>query len=355
MKARVERDAIRRAIKTVLPPTTSKSQLAVLGSVRIAATGDGLRLTTSDLDLTIRSSVPADVLDEGVALIPAGLLSRVLDKLPEGTVELTVTDGLLDVEAGDVRTTLHTMPDEGWPLLPELEADAVELTDGHVRLIGRVLAAASADMQRPPLWCLHLNGGIAECTDSYRAMRATLEGLALREANIPASAVAAALRNATGPISVAVGERHASFVSGPDSWTVALVEHDYPDITRLLRLESPVTITVPAARTVEAIDRMQVIGGEEPVIVQLDAGWLSVGHNQADVGRIDDRVQAEGDSTEAIGFNPLFLRQAIEACETETVALGLMAHGEQGLKSVVFLSPALHQIVMPTRLGTGVR
>ena len=67
MKFRCERDVLVEALATAQRATSSRATLPVLSGLRLALTGDELRLTGSDLDLTITTEVKVSGEDDGVA------------------------------------------------------------------------------------------------------------------------------------------------------------------------------------------------------------------------------------------------------------------------------------------------
>ena len=71
MKFRCERDTLADAVATAQRTVASRSgALPVLQDLRITATADGLELVGSDLEITNRVQVPAEVDETGVAVVP---------------------------------------------------------------------------------------------------------------------------------------------------------------------------------------------------------------------------------------------------------------------------------------------
>ena len=93
MKFRCERDTLADAVATAQRTVASRSgALPVLQDLRISATADGLELIGSDLEITNRVQVPAEVEEPGIAVVPK-LLGEIVRKLEPGpvTVALSVT------------------------------------------------------------------------------------------------------------------------------------------------------------------------------------------------------------------------------------------------------------------------
>ena len=86
VKFRCERDTLADAVATAQRTVASRSgALPVLQDLRITATDDGLELIGSDLEITNRVQVPAEVEEPGVAVVPK-LLGEIVRKLEPGPV-----------------------------------------------------------------------------------------------------------------------------------------------------------------------------------------------------------------------------------------------------------------------------
>ena len=82
MKFRCERDTLAEAIGTAQRAVASRSgALPVLSGLQVTATPGSLELVGSDLDLTIRVQVPAQIDDEGQAVVPAKLFDEIARQL----------------------------------------------------------------------------------------------------------------------------------------------------------------------------------------------------------------------------------------------------------------------------------
>ncbi|MGH9190797.1 MAG: DNA polymerase III subunit beta, partial [Acidimicrobiales bacterium] len=79
MKFRAERDILLEALTTTARAAATRGgALPALSGVRMETTGGTLRLTGSDLDLTIQTEIPVSGLDDGVAVVPARLSTDIV-------------------------------------------------------------------------------------------------------------------------------------------------------------------------------------------------------------------------------------------------------------------------------------
>lgn len=354
MKARIERDDLRRALRTVLP-AVGRTNLAVLNGVHIVADQKAgtLALTCSDLQLTITAIAEAHIIAPGEMVAPARLLAAFTDKAPAGAVTIELDDRVL-VTAGDATAALNALRADEWPRIPVADGDPVTLTPTHVDLIRRILPFAGVDDQRPVLTGLFVEGDKAATTDSFRLGEATLDGADLPATLLPAAAVTAALKGAEGDVTLTVGERCATLAHDGASWTTVLLEGAYPPYDRLLRDASVHYLTFDVERLTDALGRATVVDGpigksgtRSPVRIERDGDKARVWQTTADIGQVDDVVPCDGDYEGPIGFNPDYLAQMIAAAGTDEVTIELV----DSLKPAMVRAEGLRLLLMPTRLA----
>lgn len=345
MRARIERDVLRKALRTVA--AVGKTNLPILSGVHIETIdGDGLRFTTSDLQLTITADVDASILAEGAVVAPARLLANYIDRCPDGAVSLEVKNDRLNVTSGDASLDLHLLVEADWPKVGPVEGEAVTLSAESVDLVRRILPLASIDDTRAVLCGVHFDGATAGVTDSWRMAIAHLEG-DLPAVTIPMSALNAALKDAT-EVEVTFGETRATIAHDACTWTTVPIEGAYPDLGRLLRDSSPHSLTFDSAALSEALTRTGVLDDKGLMVkVQRDGDKANVWINNTDVGRADDIIGCDGDYDAPVGFNGAYLDSLLTAAQADRVTLELV----DSLKPVIMRVPGLDLLCMPVRIG----
>ncbi len=89
MKFRCEREILADALATAGRAATSRTgTLPVLSGVRLDVAGDQLTVTGTDLELTIRLTVPVGGERDGSVVVPARLVADIVKALPSGAVEV---------------------------------------------------------------------------------------------------------------------------------------------------------------------------------------------------------------------------------------------------------------------------
>lgn len=120
MRFNINKSELLNALTIVSKGTASRSTIPVLSGVYIKAEGMGLVMETTDLERSIRYSVPALVEEEGTTVIPEKLLLDIVKNLPEALMEFQTNDSSVTVSCGKSSFTLKTLDAADFPPSPTL-------------------------------------------------------------------------------------------------------------------------------------------------------------------------------------------------------------------------------------------
>ena len=111
MKFKVLRSQFIEGLKSVQNIVAGKGSLPILQNVMIEGKGNSIKLTTTDLDISIKSEVECEVIEEGTTTLPVKLLFTSVTKAAEGVV-VVECDGQerATIKAGSARFKLQGMP-----------------------------------------------------------------------------------------------------------------------------------------------------------------------------------------------------------------------------------------------------
>ncbi len=335
MKFRCERDTLADAVATAQRTVASRTgALPVLQDLRITASGDGLELVGSDLEITNRVQVPADVEETGVAVVPK-LLGDIVRKLEPGPVMVAVTGDEAVITAGRFSTSLRLKPAEDYPRLASNDGQGVRVDASAFALaLRQVVRAASKDDLRPiltgVLLTTHAGGLRLVATDSYRLAVRDLKGVSMLEEGqrvlVAAKGLAEVQRLAgDGEIEVVLRERDVVFRTSRAEVTARLIEGDFPNYEQLIPSGYPNRLIVNRSSLIEALDRVQIVGQNRDnaaVRLTMGASGLDLAMSAQDVGNAQESVDAKFEGTElTVAFNPTFLHDGIDAVDTEEIVL----------------------------------
>src|SRR5712691_10149617 len=147
MKVVVQRDELTQKLGIVSRAVSSRASVQILTGVLLQAEAGRLHLAATDMELSLRSSLEAQVEGEGAVVVPGRLLVDLVRLLPatEVTIEHRAEEGVVRVTSGPSTAALHTYAAEDFPRLPDLETVGTFTVDRDALLdtVGRVSRSAS--------------------------------------------------------------------------------------------------------------------------------------------------------------------------------------------------------------------
>src|SRR5207244_665385 len=328
MKIVTQRDDLAQKLGVVARAVSTRASVQILSGVLLRAEGGRLHLAATDMELSLRSSVDAQVDGEGSVVVPGRLLVDLVRLLPDSevTIEHRADESVVHVTSGPSTSTLHTYATEDFPRLPDLDAVGTFTVDRETLLetIGRVARSASRDESRPVLTgiLVRFEQGklVMAATDSYRlsVKETPLEGDAPElEAIIPARALAELTRIAQSGENVELGVHENQVVfAADDVWlTTRRIDGQFPNYKQLLPESFEHDVTISRGELLDVVRRVAVMAQRNsPLRLRFAEGELTVSAQTQDVGEARESlpVQFSGEPLE-IGFNAEFLREGIEA------------------------------------------
>jgi DNA polymerase III subunit beta len=340
LRITASRDELAGKLGVVARGVSTRTAVLVLGGIQLRAEDGKLHLAATDMELSLRASLDAQVSDEGSAVVPGRLLLDIARSLPDSdvTIEHRPDEAVVVVTSGTATYRLHTYSAEDFPRLPDIDEDTLSVIEraALVETVARVGRSASRDESRPVLTGILVrfeNGKIVmAATDSYRlAVKETpVTGrLPELEAIIPARALQELARIAAASDEIQLGVLDNHVVFGADgTWlTTRRIDGQFPNYRQLLPEQFEHELTLPREEVLEVVRRVSLMAQRNsPIRLRFGDGELSVSAITQDVGEARESLPAPytGDALE-IGFNAEFLRDGLESVDSETVVFKLIS------------------------------
>ncbi len=375
VKIRVERDVLAEAVAWAARSLPARPPAPVLAGLLLKSEEGQLSLSSFDYEVSARVSVDAEVEEEGTVLVSGRLLADICRALPNRPVEIS-TDGVrATVVCGSSRFTLHTLPVEEYPALPQMPG-ATGTVPGEVfaSAAAQVAIAAGRDDTLPVLTGvrIEIEGDTVTLasTDRYRfAVREFLWKPENPEASavalVPAKTLLDTAKALTSGDSVILalsgsgaGEGLIGFEGAGRRTTTRLLEGDLPKYRSLFPTEFNSIAVIETAPFVEAVKRVALVAERNtPVRLSFEQGVLILEAGSSDDAQAVERVDAnlEGDDV-SIAFNPTFLLDGLSAIDSPVAQLSFTTSTKPALLSG---KPALDAeadeaykyLIMPVRLS----
>ena len=363
MRFKITRSKFLDEIKSVQNIVTSKGSLAILSNAKLEAASDYIKLTTTDLDISIETSVKCEVLEPGASTIPVKLLSNAIIKAPEGEVEVAVDETeQATISAGSARFKIKGKPEQEFPRISSDE-EASEyriLRQVFHEMLRKTAYAASQDDTRRTL-----KGVLMSFKDSKLTMVAT-DGrrLALVEEEIefpancerdivlPSKAVQELLRsvNGEGEAKITVQQSRICIELGQTIIYSKLIDDTYPNYRQVIPQECAQEIIIDRQLLLDALDRASVMTLDELNSTKLIfATNKLVVMSAAEAGEAQDTVPIKyAGETNEIMFNPGYVMDPLKAIDDDEIVFNLNnGHSPAVIKcSIPFI-----YVLMPLRVS----
>jgi len=361
------KDELAEKLQVVGRGVSTRTTVQILAGIMLRAEGGRLHLSATDMEISVRDSLEAQVEEEGAVVVPGRLLVDIVRLLSPGevTLEHRADEGVARLACGSASYSLNTYGPEDFPRLPEIDPDSAFAVEREAFLdtIGRVGRSASRDESRPVLTgiLVRFEGErlVMAATDSYRLSvkeTALSSGTGQElEAIVPARALQELARVGQSAESetIAVGVQENQVIFGVDGvWlTARRIDGQFPNYKQLLPEQFEAEVHLPREELLDVVRRTGLLAQRKsPLRLRFAEGELTVSAQTQDVGEARESlpIAYTGEPLE-IGFNAEFLRDGLESVTDDTARLKLISPLRPGLlhgENDDFL-----YLIMPIRLA----
>ena len=361
-------DKVLSVLQSVAGIVERRHTLPILANVLLRKTGTSLQLTTSDLEIQIRTTAELGG-DTGnfTTTIGARKLIDILRTMPgDQTVSLESSQSKIILKGGKSKFTLQTMAAEDFPLVQEAASFGPVFSVPQKTLkalLGQVSFAMAVHDIR-----YYLNGilFVAEgnrlslvATDGHRlaftASTLDVEVPTKQEVILPRKTVLEMQRllsDAEGAIEMQFANNQAKFSFDGMEFVTKLVEGKFPDYNRVIPKNHKNSITLGREALLKTLQRTAILTSDKfkGVRLNIDPGSLRVASNNAEQEEAVDELDIDygGDSIE-IGFNVTYLIDALSNMGQEMVKVEL-SDGNSSALITIPDNATFKYVVMPMRI-----
>lgn len=372
---KTSQDQLLSALQSVAGIVERRHTLPVLANVLLKKEGGSIQLTTSDLEIQIRTHAELGG-DEGSFATTVGVrkLIDILRTMPaDQTVSLESQQEKLLLKGGKSRFTLQTLPAEDFPLVQEAPGfgPAFSVPQKTLKdLLGQVSFSMAVHDIR-----YYLNGILFE-TDGKRLSLVATDGHRLAftsatlDVEVPRQQVilprktvielerllsdAAAPEGEQAPmIEMQFAANQAKFSFGGMEFVTKLVEGKFPDYNRVIPQSPKNSVTLGRAVLLACLQRTAIMTSDKfkGVRLNLEPGTLRIASSNAEQEEAVDELDIDygGDAIE-IGFNVTYLMDVLSTLkQQEMINIGL----QDANSSALITLPGddnFRYVVMPMRI-----
>ena len=368
MEFTVQRNLLLSELNLVQGVIEKKSTIPILSNILLEAAGSALKITATDLDVSICCGCGAEVKEPGTLTVSARRLFDIVRLLPEDSeirCRLLENDWV-QLKAGKSEYKVVGLPRENFPSIPQTPEGGIVLPGNELKaMIQRTMFAITQEESR-----YSLNGALLVlgphdmrmvATDGHRlavvAKAIELEGVSSEiRALIPRKTLVEILRlvgDSEGAIEFGRDENHIFFLVNGKKLISRILAGQFPNYEMVVPRDNDKRVVAPSRAFAEGIRRAAVMSDEKLRAVKLTftPGLAEITASSADAGEAREQVEVEYDgAATSIGFNPQYLLDFLNACGSDSVSVLVKDSETQGMLAPVGAAEMDYRyVVMPMK------
>ncbi len=338
MKFTVNKNEITEAVTNIQRAVSTKTSIPALECILLTAKGSRLELSAYDLELGMTTAIPAQVVEEGKAALPAKIFSDIVRRTPADTVSIEVDDkNIALLKSGLSEFNIISTPAQEFPELPKMtDATGISLPSNVLKSMIRQTLFAVAESDAKPIHqgsLFHLENGTLDVVsvDGYRLAKRSepvqlSEDLSFVVPGKTLGEVLRLLKDTDDGVEISAGKRYILFKIEDYIVISSLLEGEFLNYQAAIPPDCKTEVVVKTRDIMESVERVSLLITDRlksPVRCQFGGNEIKLLCNTT-MGRAKDQLSVEmtGDDVE-IGFNNRYLLDALRNTECDEVKIQL--------------------------------
>lgn len=364
MKFDISKAVLLQGLQTVQNIVSLRTTLPILSNVLLTAEKNDLWLTTTDLEVSVRCRVDANVSKAGSTTLPARRLFSIVRELPDSAIEFEVDEkDVASVKCGaSFFKIIGLSPDEFPPVSKSQGKYAYTLGQAVLRdMLKKTSYSVSTDETRyvlnGELFSLHGGKLVVVATDGRRLALIEQEIEFPKEAEadliVPTKTVNELMHvlGDDGEVRIHATENQILFEFGDVLVASKLVDGTYPNYRQVIPSQSEERIMVEREGLLTSLRRVSLVTTDRSTAIKLTftKNKLSVTMTTTDVGEARETLPIKYSGKEiSVSFNPDYLIDALKNLTSDEITMELTDGLSPGLIKCDI--PFLY-VLMPMRVS----
>lgn len=364
MKLKIAKEQILKGLQITQGVIGSRSTLPILSNVLIETDGDKIRLTATDLEVSVCCSIPAEIEQSGGTTLPAKKLFSIIRELSSSDLSLDVDDkNSASLISGASFFKILGLPVEEFPPLPKLDSGFAYTLEqaALLDLLEKTAYAASADETRQ-----FLNGVLLSFrNDKLTAVATDGRRLALIESEmecpkdaeadliVPTKTVNELLHSlgTEGQVKIRAAKNQVAFEFGDLLLLSKLIEGNYPNFRQVIPSQAEHRIAIERETLLLAVKRVALMTSDRANSVKLTfaKNKVTVSAQAPDVGEAMESIPIKFTGAEInVAFNPEYIMDPLRHLKSDEIFIELNDELSPG---VIKCDRPFLYVLMPMRIG----
>lgn len=341
MKFTIDQKVLSRSLQRIIGVVPSKTSLPILSNILLELDGSKLKLATTDLEVSIVTSLQVGGAKDGKTLLPAKKLFDIVRELPDAPVTFTITDAgkaTIKTEKGEYKISGESADD--FPVIPS-EKTATKIKyplATFLDMISKTQFAASTNEYQAVLRGVLLevgNGFRLVATDGHRLVRVADTEFKNGKKNaaasviIPTKALAVLSKNAdqTEDVEIGIGEYQVTFILGATTIYSKLINEQYPDYEKVIPKDNGLTLIIDRGMLAASVSRVEQFANEvtRNIRLNLSADAVTVQAEDSETSsEANEHLPAQYEGAEIeFGCNAQYLQEILKHIDGDEILMRL--------------------------------
>ncbi len=369
MKFTLPKSKLGDYLQYILQVVPNKATLPILTSILIEALENKLKISATDLDLSMTVSLDGKVVKKGSIAVPARILSDIIRELPESEITVEGTSSRVELKIPNGSYKIGAISPEDFPKLPAVNTKKEIKIDGEslVKMIRKTTFACSDDETRPALngvlWQTKGDKMQMVATDGHRLARMAADNPTLKgmydDVIIPPKVLnllPKLMGDTNREVGIIFGENNIIFNLGDIIITSRLLEGPYPNFEQVIPVDNDKKLVVSRNELAGAVRRVSILSNAltHQVKFSMKDNKLTLSTANADVGGEGKEVISctyTGEPIE-LGYNANYVLEVLSKIDSDDVVFELSTNVSAGVVYNVDIPKEEYLcLVMPLRLA----
>lgn len=341
MKFTCNQQILAKALNTVSKAVTVRTTIPILKGILIEAENGKIKLSASDLDMSIEKTIDAVIEEEGSLVVSAKLFSDIVRKLPNETLMIETIDGTnVLIKTAGSEFTIVGQPADEFPDITDV-GDVISTLSFDKEILKYMIKStyfsASSDDSKGVIVGVLLemeeNSFNMVALDGFRMAicRERIKNEKEGHIIIPGKTIAEILKILSESeddqdVEMIVGKKKANILMKDTRISVNLIDGEFIKYRDILPKESTTRININRQELLTGIERASLLAkeGKNNLIKCTISGNLLTINSKSEEGTVkEDIIMEKTGEDMQIGFNSKYLSEALKAIEDEDVILEL--------------------------------
>ena len=349
----------------------SSSTLPILDNFLFELKDSKLKVSASDLETTMSSTLDVESDTDGSIALPARLLLDTLKTFPEQPLTFVIEDNnTIEISSNHGKYALAYADGNEFPKSVELDNPSITTISGEIlaTAISKTIFAAGNDDLRPVMsgvfFQFSTEGLTFVATDAHKLVKYTREDVKADQVaefimpKKPLNLLKGILAMSSENVTIEYNDSNAKFTFEDTTLVCRLIDGKYPNYEAVIPKENPNKLTIDRTQFLNSVRRVSIFSNKTTHQIRLKIAGAELNISAEDIdysNKAEERLTCDyqGDDMQ-IGFNSRFLTEMLNNLNADNVKLEMSLPNRAGILTPVDGLDAgenVTMLVMPVMLN----